>query len=63
MINEILGLAVIDETFQRELLADPLGTIQKKNIVLTEREEEVLRSMHTADFAEFARILLERLAT
>jgi hypothetical protein len=62
-INEILGLAVIDETFQHALLTDPLAAVRRRHFVLSVREEEILCSIHTTDFVEFVRLLREQLAT
>jgi hypothetical protein len=62
-INEILGLAVIDETFQHGLLIDPLAAVRRRHFVLSVREEEIFCSIHATNFVEFVRLLREQLAT
>lgn len=61
MINQILGLAVADPDFWRDLQQNPLDAVQKQGFELINEEIEVFSQGETADLAQFSRYLLERL--
>lgn len=61
-INQILGLAMVDEKFARRLLANPLPTIREFGFDLTEKEEHILREVKANDVSELSQILVERLS-
>lgn len=62
VINEVIGMASIDQEFCQDLLAYPVEAIQGKGFPLTEREKEVLRGIHAVDIYEFSKCVLEKLA-
>jgi hypothetical protein len=58
IINTILGLASVDQTFCRELLANPLQAVQTKQFELTPEEEAIFKRISARDLAEFSQMLL-----
>lgn len=61
-INKLIGLALIDPDFCRELLDNPVAAAKTREIELTSQEQEVLNEIHVNDISEFSRIVLEKLA-
>ena len=61
IINTILGLASVDQTFCRELLENPLQAVRAKQFELTLEEEEIFKQISARDLAEFSQILLAHL--
>ena len=61
IINAILGLASVDQTFCRELLENPLQAVQAKNFELSPEEQEIFRRISAQDLYEFSQKLLELL--
>ncbi len=61
VLNEILGLAVIDLNFQKELLAHPLEAVEKKQFSLTARERKALGEIKADTIYQFTSRLLELL--
>ena len=53
IINEILGLAIVDPTFQGKLLASPLSAVQERGFDLTPEETDILQCIHAHDLCEF----------
>ncbi len=54
VLNEIIGLASIDQNFCQELLVDPLKAIEARQFSLTDEEREVLRGIRARDIHEFS---------
>ena len=63
IINTILGLASVDQTFCRELLENPLQAVQSKQFELTVAEEEIFKQISARDLTEFSQILLTHFAS
>lgn len=61
IINEILGLAIVDPTFQNKLLASPLSAVQEQGFNLTSEEMHILQCIQTHDLCEFSQRLIEEL--
>ncbi len=61
IINAILGLASVDQTFCRELLENPLRAVQAKQFELTPEEEGIFQRISARDLYEFSQILLSLL--
>ncbi len=62
-LNEILSAAATDENFARDLLRNPLGTIDSYGYHLTTRERDALHDISARDLPEFSQQLLARVAT
>lgn len=62
-INQILGLATVDDSFCHELLRHPLLAIQKQGFVLTEEEEAVISEVIAKTIDEFTRHVYDRLTS
>jgi hypothetical protein len=61
IINQILGLATIDQKFARDLLKEPLATVQIRGFQLT-AEEQCVFSQHAAkDLNAFSQYLMQAL--
>lgn len=61
VLNEILGLAVIDQNFAQVLLQNPLIAVRSKGFQLTSEEERVLQGIKSQDLTQFSRHLLRAL--
>jgi hypothetical protein len=61
VINEVLGLAVIDSDFCRKLMASPVIAIEEKGFQLTQAEKEALLAITARDIYEFSELALELL--
>lgn len=61
-LNKVVGLAMVDATFARRLLANPLSTIRESGFELTEEEQDVLGQVKADDISELCQILVERFA-
>ena len=61
IINNILGLASVDQTFCQELLANPLQAVQARNFELTPEEQEIFKRISARDLYEFSQKLLKLL--
>lgn len=57
-INAILGEAVVDEDFCKELLKDPVKAIKQRNFTLTKEEEEKLSRIVAQDLSDFSQQVL-----
>jgi len=60
-INQILGEAIVNPDFCRDLLASPVLTIETSGWHLTEEERQVLGTIHAQSLTEFSQLLLSRL--
>ncbi|HZU66455.1 MAG TPA: Os1348 family NHLP clan protein [Ktedonobacteraceae bacterium] len=63
VINEILGLAAVDQSFCEELLASPLEAVQRRKYELTPKEQAAIQGIVARDIYEFSQILLDRLGS
>ena len=61
-INEILGLAVTDDDFAQELLANPVDAVKKRGYRLTAEELEVFRLSASDTLPLFSQRVLRYLA-
>lgn len=61
MINQILGLASINPTFQQQLQEDPLVALEARDFELTSEELEVFKTSASLPFSQFCQCLLETL--
>ncbi len=60
-VNEILGLASVDQDFYQGLQTNPLAAVQERGFVLTPEEQEVFRSIVFSNLQELSQLLLEKL--
>lgn len=60
-INQILGLAMVDEKFAGRLLANPLEAVREFGFDLTEEEQATLLKVRAKDVSELSQILVEKL--
>lgn len=60
-INEILGLAVTNEGFAQELIANPLEAVRRRGYQLTIAEQEAFRLSSSQTLDRFTRNLLTHL--
>lgn len=60
-INQILGLAAVDQQFWKELKKDPLTVCQNRGFELTAEEKAVLSRIHADTLSEFSQRLLDEL--
>jgi hypothetical protein len=58
IINAILGLASVDQTFCRELLENPLQAVQARRFELAPEEKEIFQQISARDLTEFSQMLL-----
>ncbi|WP_126582078.1 hypothetical protein [Tengunoibacter tsumagoiensis] len=61
IINEIMGLATLDDQFARKLLVEPLQAIQEHGFQLTDEEKKIFEHSQAQDIYELSQILLDRL--
>lgn len=61
-INQILGLATLDDDFCQALLLHPLSAIQQQGFQLTQSESEVIEQVSASTLCEFSRLVSARLA-
>ena len=61
VLNEILGLASIDQEFCHKLLKHPVEAIKKKGFTITNEEKKVLNNIQAQDIFDFSDQLLARL--
>ena len=61
ILNEIIGLASIDQNFCQELLADPLKAVEAHQFSLTDEEKNVLRGIRANDIYEFSQYVYAQL--
>jgi len=61
-INQILGLATLDDAFCQALLKHPLIAIQKRGFKLTQEEKEALNQIHVDSLPEFTQLVFDKLA-
>ena len=57
-INDILGLATVDEEFCRALLVHPLATVQARKFELTSKEQEDFTRISATSLSEFSQQLI-----
>lgn len=62
ILNEILGLAIVDRTFRKKLLSSPLNAIYEREFVLSPEEVRVLQHIHVHDLAEFSQYIIDNLS-
>lgn len=62
VVNEILSLALIDQDFCRELLADPLTAVRRYGFQLTEHEQQVMGQIKVNDLTRLSQHIMEQLA-
>jgi hypothetical protein len=60
-VNEILGLAIVDPTFRRELLSSPLKAVEEQGFVLTLEEICVIQRIHARDLTDFSQHIIDNL--
>jgi predicted secreted hydrolase len=58
-INQILGLAMVDEKFAGRLLANPLEAVREFGFDLTDEEQATLLKVRAKDISELSQILVE----
>lgn len=58
IINAILGLASVDQTFCQELIENPLQAVRAKQFVLTSEEEAMFQQISAHNLYEFSQLLL-----
>jgi hypothetical protein len=63
VINEMLGLALVDHEFCQQFLVDPLAAACAHAFDLTPQEQEMLAKIGTHDLYEFGHTLLSLLAS
>jgi hypothetical protein len=61
-LNEILGMASIDEQFAGELLADSVEAIQSRGFSLQPHEQKVLKGLVFSSLVELSQLLCEQFA-
>jgi len=61
-INEMLGLAAVDQVYCQQLLVNPLAAAQAQGFKLTQQEQDILRDIKAHDLYEFSQMVLARLA-
>lgn len=61
-INQVLGLATLDDDFCQELLKDPCAAIQKQGFRLTQEEENVLSWITAGTLPELTQMVFDRFA-
>jgi predicted secreted hydrolase len=59
-INQILGLAMVDEKFAGRLLANPLEAVREFGFDLTDEEQATLLKVRAKDISELSQILVEK---
>ncbi len=62
IVNQILGLASIDQKFRHILQDDPISATEMLGFELTPEEQKVFKECASLNFAEFCQCLLEHLA-
>jgi hypothetical protein len=60
-INQILGLATIDQKFACELLQEPLAAVQTRGFQLTAEEQGVFSQHSAKDLNTLSQYLMQRL--
>lgn len=60
-INEILGLAIIDQSFAQQLLSDPLEALLRRGFHLTAEEQKTLCECQWETLQELSQYLIEKL--
>jgi hypothetical protein len=61
-INELLGLALLDQDFCNQLLTSPLKAVNSKGFDLTDHEKEELCKIEARDIYHFSQNVIQRLA-
>ncbi len=61
VINQILGLASVDQDFCRALLDNPLKASAEKGFELTPEERNVLANIQAQDIYEFSQAVVNKL--
>jgi hypothetical protein len=59
IINEMLGLAIVDPAFREKLLQAPLVAAKDQGFELTINEEHLIQSIHAHDLSEFSQRIIE----
>ncbi len=57
-LNEMIGMAAIDQQFCQKLLQSPISAIDEQGYVLTPEEREIVATIRAADIQEFCEQLL-----
>ncbi len=61
IINQILGLAAVDQEFAQKLLQDPLAAVGAQGFELTPEERHIFREISASNLREFSQHLLQEL--
>ena len=61
-INQILGLATLDDDFCQALLHEPLVAIQKRGFQLSQEEKEVFNHITAGSLPELTQLVFDELA-
>lgn len=61
IVNQILGLAAIDEEFAQELLKNPLTAVQARGFQLTSEEQRVFSEISASNLQELSQHLIREL--
>lgn len=61
IINQILGLAAVDKKFARDLLKEPLASIQARGFHLTLEEQRVFSKITASSMNELSQRLMQML--
>jgi len=59
VMNQILGMALVDQQFWKELKEDPIAVCRSRGLELTPEEEAVLSRIHAETLTEFSQRLLD----
>lgn len=57
-LNQILALAATEPDFCQNLLRDPVATIEERGWLLSQRERQVLKTLHAHDLSDLSQKLL-----
>lgn len=60
-INQIIGLASIDQAFRDALQQKPLDTLEAEGFQLTTEEQEIFTTCSTLSFADFCQYIVNKL--
>lgn len=63
VINELIGLASIDQDFCQELLTNPLDAVEAHGFPLTDEEKDVFGSIQVRNIHEFSQRVYAQLGS
>jgi hypothetical protein len=61
VINEVLGLAMLDSAFAKQLLQNPVEALHAHNFQLSQEEQHVFSECRARTLQELSQCLLDRL--